>query len=211
MTLGPNGQIFVPEYSTDRVVVFGHDGEFVKSFGGSGEGPGELLGPMAMVWDGLDRLWVADRRGRYHVFDSTGMIQKTVRRTVRPVRRIQHPLVWEAGGTLIEEVADDGVVLFFRVDTLGHFVDTMAVIPVPEVSQGFRNVRPRPSWESFSFVFGHYDPELRWSLAPEGTIWSAETGQLRLVQTAPGGDTIRIVETSHRTAEFDRRAGRHWR
>ena len=47
-------------------------------------------------------------------------------------------------------------------------------------------------------------PRHRWSLAPDGTIWSAETGQLRLVQTTPGGDTIRIVETSYRITEFDR-------
>jgi len=204
VTLGPNGRIFVLEYSTDRVVVFSQDGEFVKSFGGSGEGPGELLGPMAMTWDGMDRLWVADRRGRYHVFDSTGMIQKTVRRTVRSVWRIQHPLVWEVGGTFIEEAANDEAVLFLRVDTLGRLADTVAVIPAPEVSKGFRDVRPRSSWEALNFVFGHYQPELRWSMAPDGTIWSAETGQLRLIQIAPGGDTVRVVETSHRAAEFDR-------
>ena len=206
VTLGPNGQIFVMEYAADRVMVFSGDGEFVRSFGGSGEGPSELGGPMAMTWDGKDRLWVADRRGRYSVFDSTGTIQKTVRRVFGAVKRIQHPLVWEAGGTLVEEGADaDGAVRFFRVDTLGRFVETIAVIPVPEVSQGFRNVRPRPGWKSLRFVAGNYQPRLRWSLAPDGTIWLAESGQLRLVHTGPGGDTIRIVETSHRNVEFDRR------
>jgi len=147
VTLGPKGRIFVLEYAADRVVVFSHDGEFVRSFGGSGEGPGELLGPMAMAWDGTDRLWVGDRRGRYSVFDSKGMIRKTVRRILWPVKRIQHPLVWEAGGTLVEEAADEGGVLYLRVDTLGHFVDTMAVIPTPELSKGFRGLRFRPSWE----------------------------------------------------------------
>ena len=61
------------------------------------------------------------------------------------------------------------------------------------------------SGESFHFVRRHYQPELRWSLAPDGTVWTAETGRLRLVQIAPGGDTVRIVETSHRTAELDQR------
>ena len=84
VTLGPNGQIFVMEYAADRVMVFSGDGEFVKSFGGSGEGPGELGGPMAMTWDGMDRLWVADRRGRYSVFDSTGTIQKTSEESLVP-------------------------------------------------------------------------------------------------------------------------------
>ena len=44
---------------------------------------------------------------------------------------------------------------------------------------------------------------IRWGLAPDGTIWSASSGQHRLVQTGPCGDTLRIVETSHRPAEFD--------
>lgn len=55
------------------------------------------------------------------------------------------------------------------------------------------------------FVGTHYIPRSRWSLTPDGTVWSAVTGQLRLVQTSPDGDTIRIVETSHRPAEFDQR------
>ena len=59
VSLGPNGQIFVLEFSTDRVVVFSGEGQFVRSFGGPGEGPGDLRRPMAMAWDGTDRLWVA--------------------------------------------------------------------------------------------------------------------------------------------------------
>ena len=64
-------------------------------------------------------------------------------------------------------------------------------------------MRILPSWESFRFVNAHYTPLLRWSRAPDGMIWSATNGRLRLVQTTPGGDTVRIVETSHRPAEFD--------
>ena len=91
--LGPNGQIYVMEYATDRVIVFSGDGEFVKSFGGTGEGLGELLGPMAMTWDEVGRLWVGDRQWRYSVFDSEGVIRKTVRRLPRGTRRIQLPLI----------------------------------------------------------------------------------------------------------------------
>ena len=208
VTLGPNGQIFVVEHSTDRVMVFGGDGEFVRSFGGSGEGPGELRSPMALAWDGTDRLWVADGlNGRYHVFDSTGSFQKSVPRPVRSVMRIQHPLVLEGTGTLIDEsftVRGPAMVLFLRVDTVGHVVDTAAVLPRPPLAPGFQNVMLRPSQESARFLANHYIPRLRWSRAPDGTIWSASTGRLRLVQTTPGGDTIRVVETSHRTPRSDR-------
>ncbi|MCY3610407.1 MAG: 6-bladed beta-propeller [Gemmatimonadetes bacterium] len=208
VTLGPNGQIFVLEYRAARVLVFSEDGEFVRSFGGSGEGPGEFRGPHALAWDGADRLWVADGlNGRYHAFDSTGKFQWSVPRPVRAVNRIQHPLVVDGVGTLIDESATARglpMVLFVRVDTMGHVVDTMAVLPKPELSGGFRNVIVRPSQVSLRFIGNHYIPRLRWSLAPDGTVWSASTGRLRLVQTDSSGDTIRIVETSHRESTFDR-------
>ena len=204
VTLGPNGQIFVLEYAADRVTVFSGDGEFVRSFGRAGEGPGEFRRPVAMGWDGLDRLWVAaGLSGRYHVFNATGAFQKTVPRPIQALRSLQHPLVWEAAGTLVEESGDDEAVLYLRMDTLGHLMDTAAVIPTPEYPRALRNIRILSTWESMRFVNAHYIPLQRWSLAPDGTTWSAVSGQLRLLQTTPGGDTIRIVETSHRPAEFD--------
>ncbi len=203
-TLGPNGQIFVIEFEADRVAVFSGDGDFVRSFGGLGEGPGEFRKPTAMTWDGVGRLWVADFDGRYHVFDSTGTFRKTVRAFLRYFTRFQHPLVWEAAGTLVEEsVSDDGMVVYLRVDTLGHLVDTAAVVPRPPSSPTPRDRGPLPSGQSFRFVNNHYTPLQRWSRAPDGTIWSGTSGQLRLIQTTADGDTLRIVETSHRPAEFD--------
>ena len=210
VALGPNGQIFVLEYSTDRVVVFSGEGQLVRSFGGPGEGPGDLHQPMAMTWDEADRLWVAaGLNGRYHVFDSTGVFQKSVPRPVRSVNRIQHPLLWEETGTLVDETVTrtgPDVVLFLRVDTLGQVVDTMSVLPK---ARRFRSGRVpmmiRPGQEALRFLATHYLASTRWSLAPDGTVWSATTGRLRLVQTDSSGDTLRIVETSHRPASFDRR------
>ena len=205
VTLGPNGQIFVAASATSRVVVFSGDGEFVRSFGRAGEGPGEFRNPSAMAWDGSDRLWVAGgMSGRYHVFDSIGTYQKSVPRPVHYLARLQHPLVWDPAGTLVDEGAgDDGMLLYLRVDTLGHLVDTAAAIARLEGPPALRNVRTMPTWESLSLVRAHYVPRVRWSLAPDGTVWPAVSGQLRLVQTTRSGDTLRIVETSHRPSELD--------
>ncbi len=205
VTLGPNGQIFVVATATPRVVVFSGDGEFVRSFGRAGEGPGEFRNPSALAWDGSDRLWVAEgMSGRYHVFDSTGTYQKSVPRPVHYLARLQHPLVWDPAGAIVDEgVSDDAVVLYLRVDTLGQLVDTAAAIPMLANPPALRDVRTMPTWESFSLVRAHYVPRRWWSLAPDGTVWSAVSGHLRLVQTTRSGDTLRIVETSHRPAELD--------
>ena len=204
VSLGPNGQIFVLEFAVDRVTVFDGEGGFVRNFGRRGEGPGEFSWPMAMAWDGADRLWVgAGQGGRYHVFDSTGVFQKSVARPVHAAASLQHPLFWEDAGSLVEEAAGEGVVLYLRTDTLGHLVDTAAIIRRLERPLALQDILPLPTWKSFRLVDGHYVPRLRWSRAPDGTIWSATSGELRLVQTARGGDTLRIVEASHRPTEFD--------
>ena len=210
VSLGPNGQIFVLEHSTDRVVVFSGDGQLVRSFGGHGEGPGDLISPMGMAWDDTGRLWVAaGYNGRYHVFDSTGVFQKSMRRPVRLVNRIQHPLLWEETGTLIDETVTStgpSMVLFLRVDTLGQVVDTASVLAKPP---RFRSLAARtiirPSQDAFRYLARHYLASGRWSMAPDGTVWSAMNGRLRLVKTDSNGDTLRIVETSHRPESFDRR------
>ncbi len=205
VTLGPNGGIFVVEMATSRVLVFNGDGGFVRSFGRAGEGPGEFRNPTAMAWDGAGRLWVGDFDGRYHVFDSTGAFQKTVGGPFRYFARLQHPLLWEAEGTLVEEIGQEGMVLYLRVDTLGHLVDTAAVVPTSGRTRDPESRRLLPGWRAARFVLNHYRANHRWSLAPDGTIWSASSGQLRLVRTGPRGDTLRVVETSHRPAEFDAR------
>lgn len=163
-----------------------------------------------MTWDETGRLWVAaGLRGRYHVFDSTGVFQKSVPRPVRAVFRIQHPLLWEEAGTLVDETATrtgPRNVLFLRVDTLGQVVDTASVLArPPRFRSGLPPIIVRPSQESLRFLARHYLPDVRWSLAPDGTVWSAVTNRLRLVQTDSNGDTLRIVETSHRPESFDRR------
>ena len=212
VSLGPNGQIFVLEFSTDRIVVFSGEGEFVRSFGGPGEGPGDLQSPMGMAWDGTGRLWVAaGLNGRYHVFDSTGVFQKSMRRPVRAANRIQHPLLWEETRTLVDEtvtMTGPSMVLFLRVDTLGQVVDTASVLAKPP---RFRSGLPgmstifRPNQDAFRFLARHYLASGVWSRAQDGTVWSAMNGRLRLVQTDSNGDTLRIVETSHRPGSFDRR------
>lgn len=212
VSLGPNGQIFVLEYSTDRVVVFSGEGEFVRSFGGPGEGPGDLRSPMGMAWDGTGRLWVAaGLNGRYHVFDSTGVFQKSMRRPVRLVNRIQHPLLWEETGTLVDEtvtMTGPSKVLFLRVDTLGQVVDTASLLAKPaRFRSGLSGTSTmfRPNRDAIRYLTTHYLASGRWSMAPDGSVWSAMNGRLRLVKTDSNGDTLRIVETSHRPESFDRR------
>lgn len=82
--MSPNGDIFVseghygslpdaPPDTVARISKFSKDGEFIKSWGRLGSGPGEFRTPHALVFDSRGRLFVADRgNSRIQIFDQEG-------------------------------------------------------------------------------------------------------------------------------------------
>lgn len=57
-------------YYNSRIAVFNKDGDWVKSFGEQGSGPGQFRTLHNIAIDGKDRIYVADRaNGRIQVFD----------------------------------------------------------------------------------------------------------------------------------------------
>jgi sugar lactone lactonase YvrE len=72
-----SGEIFVVDghnsSGNNRIVKLSKDGTFIKAFGGTGHGPGQLFGPHAIAMDAAGRLFVADRGNqRIVVFDQDG-------------------------------------------------------------------------------------------------------------------------------------------
>ena len=73
----PNGDIFVVDghnqNGNNRIVRYSSDGTFIKDFGETGHGPGQLYGPHAIAMDANGRLFVADRQNmRIVIFDQEG-------------------------------------------------------------------------------------------------------------------------------------------
>jgi sugar lactone lactonase YvrE len=71
------GEIFVVDghnaNGNNRIVKYTRDGRFIKEFGETGYGPGQLRGPHAIAMDPAGRLFVADRGNqRIMVFDQEG-------------------------------------------------------------------------------------------------------------------------------------------
>jgi DNA-binding beta-propeller fold protein YncE len=73
----PNGDIFVVDghvtEGNNRIVKYSGDGTFIRAFGETGHGPGQLYGPHAIAMDANGRLFVADRQNqRIVIFDQDG-------------------------------------------------------------------------------------------------------------------------------------------
>jgi len=73
------GNIFVLDYKLSCVKKFSPDGEYVSTFGGKGEVPGEFVMPLAMVVDRADNVIVWDYGNRrFTIFDDEGSLIRTI-------------------------------------------------------------------------------------------------------------------------------------
>ena len=61
-----------------EVVEYSSSGDFHRTLGRTGEGPGEFRHPAAVAVDGTDSIWVSDPRGRAVVFAPDGVPARTV-------------------------------------------------------------------------------------------------------------------------------------
>lgn len=85
LTFGPGGEIYITQghgKGESRVLKFDADGEFVKTWGGEGSGPGQFNVPHSIITDARGLLYIADRSNqRIQVFDGDG---NYVRETKHP-------------------------------------------------------------------------------------------------------------------------------
>ena len=83
--VGPTGDLFVLQghgKAKSLVLKFDCDGNFIKTWGKKGKGPGEFDLPHSLVFDAKGLLYIADRNNaRIQVFDADGNY----------IRKSQHP------------------------------------------------------------------------------------------------------------------------
>ncbi len=72
VALGPNGRVYVLDYSDFRLRVFTPEGQLLRTIG---QGPGEFSHPIDFAVDPQGRLWVLDATtARLTLFSATGML-----------------------------------------------------------------------------------------------------------------------------------------
>ena len=71
MTVGPDGNLWVPDTHYSRVLVLGPQGQLIKRFGKEGKGPGEFIYPSDVAFDAQGRAFVSEfgDNDRIQVFD----------------------------------------------------------------------------------------------------------------------------------------------
>jgi len=134
---GPGGTVYVADASLQRIVVFSGDGRFLRTFGRSGMGPGELVSPTSLTFVG-DTLFVYDaRQGRISVFDTAG---RSLRAFSSPSTYMRHIRAGPDQTLLMTLAADSFVIHQTRAD--GALVRRM--IPRAPIEESLGSDVPEP-------------------------------------------------------------------
>jgi DNA-binding beta-propeller fold protein YncE len=82
VTVGPDGNIYVPDTHYHRVVVYAPDGREIRRWGAEGTGPGQFIFPTDVAFDGAGRVFVSEygNNDRIQVFDREGTFLYTIGR-----------------------------------------------------------------------------------------------------------------------------------
>jgi len=103
-----SGDVYVADYSNHRIQVFTPEGQYLRTFGSKGAGPGELHDPAGVAIDG-DRVYVAEVNNHcVSVFSTEGKFLKSFGYKGEAKAQFQSPRsvhVSKDGFTL---VTDDG-------------------------------------------------------------------------------------------------------
>lgn len=185
-------RIWALESTEQQFKVFDAEGQFVRTVGRQGGGPGEMRQAAGAALQGSDRLLVVDMSGaRISRFDTAGTYLEGY-----PISGGFQTYPWpgrvDREGRLYNaipySVGDDFQMALVRYDSM--MVPTDTLLP-PRWDSGLYFTH-RTEGGSMSASIPHA-PALRWQLTPEGDFWSIRTDSYSLVRQAANGDTVRVV------------------
>jgi len=173
----PGGRIIVADIQSHEVRVFDSGGGFLFSFGGEGEGPGDLVNPCCLAFgpDGL--LWVrADvRYSAFRLGATTAEYEREVRLGHTGIGMLA-PITFDAAGRLVDVgtlTSSEGSPLFVRLhrDPAGA-VDTVAMADPARQATGLARVsRMFGDSPVTFFLFQVYGPTWMQAHGPGG-VWA---------------------------------------
>ena len=192
------GRIFILDFQTQEVSVFDSDGEYVRTFGGTGAGPGEFEQALAVDISPNGEIWVMEMLyAQLSIFDTHGSYLRS-----EPVGNPGIGLTPYSGG--FDSMGRyNAVVMFFdeygesqvmaRFDQSLTPLDTIAIPETSVERETFTHVTARFSISERIPFQGSFD----WRFSPTGNLWTLTTKEYELVELTPLGETLRRVSRDH--------------
>lgn len=189
-----DGELYVLEERNHRILAFGPDGDFRRSFAREGQGPGEFELPMTLAVTAADQVAVYDFQHRaYLLFDRQGNYLRNVGgvdRSSRPSRNTLRP--WPAGGvvhlpTLLHDDGDPEE----EIDRGAIVREPLGSTAAPEELLVVRHPKRRGVEVAgvLSLTSGpRFTPMARWDVLPDGRIAVADGAEYAVRIVDPEGD-----------------------
>jgi hypothetical protein len=189
------GRVYVLDRLAKAVRVFDREGEFVRSLGREGEGPGEFANPFGLAWDRDGDLWVVDvHLGRYSVFDTAGAHLREYRRAVGGYSW-PWPGRFDRGGVLYEAsltgTGRDALVGFLPGEDLTPVDSFPDALVIPEGSDFWNLQDERGIGAIVSIPFGR---KAMWALDERANLWVGHSGTYSVAKRNLQGDTLLLLE-----------------
>ncbi|MDX1395628.1 MAG: hypothetical protein R3195_14690 [Gemmatimonadota bacterium] len=210
VAVDPAGRIYAVDYQTDEIRVFDAAGEFLRVFGGSGEGPGEIGRACCPGWDAEGRLWVREvTNRRYSAFDVSGPEPEFAHS-----QPVSHPgaglwarTTFDIAGRLVDVGPPRGGGIDARVRyhvTADGVVDSSEVIPSPPNEEiGMHTVeRSGPDGPSIWFVYQPFGPRHLIAHGPAGRWATSISSEYRVDLHRPDGTVVEILRPGERGPEL---------
>jgi hypothetical protein len=186
------GRIWVYDGQVEELRVFDAGGSHVRTIGRRGGGPGEFAQAVRIDLAPDGNVWVMDpSNNRISVFDTAGNYLEAKRAGGGFVI-----LPWPGGFDATERyyapVPQPGEGFSFaivRYDTALTPIDTLQVPRTPIEGRGFEH-----RTNGGALIAGiPFSAGFMWRLSPGGTMWGMLTGEYRLFELTPQGDTVRTI------------------
>ncbi|HET8701526.1 MAG TPA: 6-bladed beta-propeller [Nitrococcus sp.] len=184
------GRVYVAMGSPAAIKVYDRDGEYVRSIGRDGEGPGEFRSAMITILH--DTLVVQDYQlRRLSLFDTAGQYLTSWRSACcmrHSVRSDAAGLIYVAAMGSYNPDLSRIQYSMIRYRLNGTVVDTLRLPespPIPGVevsSEGHRGYFYLPD-----------TPQTAYTAAPAGGVLYGWSGRYQLVESRTGGDTVRVL------------------
>lgn len=205
LALDEDERTYVADYQANEVRVFDREGNFVRTIGRQGEGPGEFLRLAGIVWDRTSGvLWAVDTRGlRFSAFDARGRFLATHPHG-RDTDSFSIPWVGysDLHGFLYDREPRNFEVLLKRKTSTDGVLAIVDSLAVPQAEQDTYTVSSSYGTETRTVPM---QPVRMYAVGPDGAVWSATSSEFRLHKVDFNGDTLRTVELRRPARELSRR------
>ena len=182
-----DGRIYVADSQASEIRVFSPEGECVRTFGRSGEGPGEFRLLAGIVWQPPGFLWTIDSIAeRFTVFDSLGTVLETHPVRLGPAALHPWPMWVDGGGSLHFWIPGFDRIVKYGT---GPGLDVLESSPEPE------EIPTREAYTEQMAAGGSrisvqrgipYLPHILWTMNPSGNMWQANSSAFAPPQCSEG-------------------------